>query len=224
MVRIQRAAPGAGRECGQREIRERNSDRRWGTGFKRDSDQERKAWQAQQESELKVVEREFYQKLQTQEEAWRVELTRKDVELQQKGERLEAKFLELAKKWKSEGHCGEPGSPQFDPTDEMAWDTEGLPWPGLTVQFDPIDILIQNVEPLSVSRCPRMESSQGLDDGPPVDIVADEALSPGKAYRSDSQMVSKDWSGITKERRRRVVKRGQTPEVLGPTVAGRRDR
>ncbi|KAJ8416337.1 hypothetical protein AAFF_G00356250 [Aldrovandia affinis] len=131
-----------------------------------------KAWQAQQESELKLLEvrkqceqerimqeeryvnckhelngmieshaseiktmqlklfnvqREFYQKLQTQEEAWRVELARKDVELQQKGERLEAKVLELAKKLKSEGHGGEPGSPLIDRIDEIAWDTEARP-------------------------------------------------------------------------------------------------
>ncbi|KAJ8400160.1 hypothetical protein AAFF_G00398540 [Aldrovandia affinis] len=146
------------------------------------------------------------------------------MELQQKGERLEAKVLELAQKWKSEGHCGEPGSPQCDPIDDMAWDMEGLPWPGLTVQFDPIDVIIQNVGLLLVSKCPRMESSQGQDNGPPVDIVADEALSPGKAYRSDSQMVSKDWHVITEGRRRRAVKHGQTPEVLGSIVAGKRQR
>ncbi|KAJ8405077.1 hypothetical protein AAFF_G00329980 [Aldrovandia affinis] len=107
-----------------------------------------KAWRAQQESELKVVEREFYQKLQTQEEALRVELARKDVELQQKGERLEAKVLELAQKWKSEGDCGEPGSSLIDPIDKMAWDTEGLRWPGLTVQFDPIDEIAWDMEGL----------------------------------------------------------------------------
>ncbi|KAJ8390624.1 hypothetical protein AAFF_G00102300 [Aldrovandia affinis] len=170
------------------------------------------------------LQQRFYQKLQTQEKALRVELARKNVELKQKGERLEAKVLELAQKWRSEGHCGEPGSLLIDTINEMAWDTEGLPWPGLMVQFDPIAVLTQNVQPLSVSRCPRMESSQGLDDDPPVDVVADEALSPGKNYRSDTQVVSKDWPGIAKENRRRAVKRGQTPGVLGSTVAGKRQK
>ncbi|KAJ8387046.1 hypothetical protein AAFF_G00161000 [Aldrovandia affinis] len=88
-----------------------------------------KAWRAQQESELEVLEWEFDQKLQTQEEAWRVELARKDVELQQKGLTV-----------------------PFDPIDEMALDMEGLPWPDLMVQSDPIDVLTENVELLSVSR------------------------------------------------------------------------
>ncbi|KAJ8390999.1 hypothetical protein AAFF_G00097770 [Aldrovandia affinis] len=106
------------------------------------------------------LQREFHQKLQTQEEVWRVELARKDMGLRQKAEQLEAKVLELAQKWKSEGHCGGSESQLTDPIDEMAWDTEGLSWLGVTVQFTPIDDLItQNVEPFSVSRCPRMESS-----------------------------------------------------------------
>ncbi|KAJ8409924.1 hypothetical protein AAFF_G00209650 [Aldrovandia affinis] len=111
-----------------------------------------------------------------------------DVELQQKGERLEAKVLELAQKWRSEGHCGEPGSPLINTIDEMAWDTEGLPWPGLTVPFDPTEEMAWDTE-----------GQVWTMAHPPVDIVADEALSPGKAYRSDTQMVSKDWPGIAKE-------------------------
>ncbi|KAJ8408760.1 hypothetical protein AAFF_G00245780 [Aldrovandia affinis] len=110
----------------------------------------------------------------------------------------------------------------IDPIDKMAWDTEDLPWPGLMVQFAPIDDLTQNVEALSVSRCPRMESSQGLENGPPVEVLADEALSPGKVNRSDSQLVSEDWNVIAEESRRCAVKHGWTPRVLGSSVAGKR--
>ncbi|KAJ8391002.1 hypothetical protein AAFF_G00097800 [Aldrovandia affinis] len=42
----------------------------------------------------------------------------------------------------------------IDPINEMAWDTEGLPWPSLTVQFDPIDdVLTQH------KRSPKAEAT-----------------------------------------------------------------